>query len=236
MGRLDSKRSLPKRTLSRPLTVQRIDHEGRSNPGREVSHLGRGSVSKQSTRAASKRFDSGLKERGRKKYNNTSRYEAKRRDRSPTKVGPTPKSYSKFLIPIHQIFCDVKSETWFKLLKQSKGYTSKLDHTKYYVFHRSLGHTTDDCYTWKNYLEKLVKEGKVDRYLDKPAVQPRTNADTNEESSAKTIWINGIFAKSEHLEATNNSKKRKIQQELLVSQVQAVVQPGPSLVSLKKMP
>ncbi|XP_050117669.1 uncharacterized protein LOC126595406 [Malus sylvestris] len=162
------------------------------------------------------------------------RYEAKRKDRYPTKVGPTPKNYSKFLIPIHQIFCDVKSETWFKLLKQSKGDTSKLDHTKYYVFHRSLGHITDDFYTWKNYLEKLVKEGKVDRYLDKPAVQPRTNADTDEESSAKTIWINGIVAKSEHLEATNNSKKRKIQQELLVSQVQAVAQPRPIVSFTKK--
>ncbi|XP_068304247.1 uncharacterized protein [Pyrus communis] len=79
------------------------------------------------------------------------------------------------------------------------------------------GHTTDDCYTWKNYLEKLVKEGKVDRYLDTPTTQPRRNANDDKEPPTKMIRINGIFVKSEHLGATNNSKKRKIQQALLIS-------------------
>ncbi|KAM2783698.1 hypothetical protein COP1_013150 [Malus domestica] len=72
-----------------------------------------------------------------------------------------------------------------------------------------------------------MKEGKVDRYLDKPAAQPRKNVDAHEELPTKMTWINGIFAEFEHLGATNNSKKRKIQQALLVSQIQAVdTQPG----------
>ncbi|KAM1360099.1 hypothetical protein ACFX2F_046997 [Malus domestica] len=115
-----------------------------------------------------------------KQYNNKSRQGAKCRDRSPIKGGLTPKNYSKFSIPIHQIFRNIKSEPWFKLPKQSKGDTSKMDHTKYCVFHRSPGHTIDDYYTENNYLEKLMKEGKVDRYLDKPAAQPRRNADADE--------------------------------------------------------
>ncbi|KAM2243911.1 hypothetical protein ACFX1S_010672 [Malus domestica] len=42
------------------------------------------------------------------------------------------------------------------------------------------------------------------------------------------IQINGIFVESEHLGAINNSKKRKTQEALLISQVQAVdTQPGP---------
>ena len=46
-------------------------------------------------------------------------------------------------------------------------------------------------------------------------------------ATAKTIRINGIFAESEHLGATNNSKKRKIQQAW-ISQVQtAGATPGP---------
>ena len=94
-----------------------------------------------------------------------------------------------------------------------------MDHTKYCAFHQGPGHIIDDCYTWKNYLEKLVEEGKVDWYLDKPAAQPRRNTDDNEEPLMKTIWINGIFVESEHLGATNNSKKGKIHQALLVSQV-----------------
>ncbi|KAM0979112.1 hypothetical protein EV1_014905 [Malus domestica] len=73
-----------------------------------------------------------------------------------------------------------------------------------------------------------MKEGKVDRYLDKPAAQPRRNADDDKEPPTKTIRINDIFAESEHLRATNNSKKRKIQQALLISQIQTVdTQLGP---------
>ena len=93
---------------------------------------------------------------------------------------------------------------------------------------------TNTCYTWRDYLEKLVKEGKCDRYLDKLAVQPRRNADADEESSGKTIRINGIFAKSKHLGATNHSKKRKIQQAIVICQVQATdAKPGP-IVSFTK--
>ncbi|XP_070682369.1 uncharacterized protein [Malus domestica] len=113
--------------------------------------------------------------------------------------------------------------------------------TKEYLSYRSIKKKSDHLFNIKknpkellrNYMkrfkaDKLVKEGKVDRYLDKPAVQLRRNVDAGEELSTKTIWINGIFTKSEHLGVTNNSKKRKIQQAVLVSQVQAVdTQPGP---------
>ncbi|KAM1172269.1 hypothetical protein TB2_022094 [Malus domestica] len=97
-----------------------------------------------------------------------------------------------------------------------------MDYTKYCTFHRGPDHTIDDYYTWKNYLKKLVKEGNVDRYLDKPVAQPRRNANADESPPNKAIWINDTFVEFEYLGATNNSKKRKIQQALLVLQVQAV--------------
>ncbi|CAN6680623.1 unnamed protein product [Malus baccata var. baccata] len=123
--------------------------------------------------------DRSQKEEGKQRDKN--KQKAKRNDRSPTKEGPTTKNYFKFSIPIHQIFRDIKNKPWFKMLKQSKGDTFKLEHTKYCAFHRGPGHTTDDCYTWKNYLEKLVKEGKVDIYLDKSDAQHRRNVDADEE-------------------------------------------------------
>nr|XP_008367383.2 uncharacterized protein LOC103431014 [Malus domestica] len=76
-----------------------------------------------------------------------SRQEAKRRDRPTTKESTTIRNYSKFSIPISQIIRDIKNQPWFKLLKQLKIDTSKMDHTKYCPFHRGPGHTTDDCYT-----------------------------------------------------------------------------------------
>ena len=150
---------------------------------------------------------------------NKSRHEAKRRDRPVTRDGPTTRNYSKFSVPIHQILRNVKDEPWFKPPKQLIGDASKLDHSKYCAFHRGPGHTTENCYTWKSYLEKLVKDSKVDRYLDKPAAQLRRNTEREQEPPAKTIRINGIFAESEYLGATSSSKRRRIQQATLISQV-----------------
>ena len=159
---------------------------------------------------------------------NKSRHEAKRRDRPVTREGPTTRNYSKFSVSIHQILRNVKDEPWFKPPKQLIGDASKLDHSKYCAFHRGPGHTTENCYTWKSYLEKLVKDDKVDRYLDKPAAQLRRNTEREQEPPAKTIRINGIFAESEYLGATSSSKRRRIQQATLISQVQtAGALPGP---------
>ncbi|KAM2029856.1 hypothetical protein TB2_041010 [Malus domestica] len=95
------------------------------------------------------------------KQSGKSRQEAKHRDRPMTKESPMTKNYYKFFILIYQALCDIKNESWFKLPKQSKEDTFKLDHTKYCAFHRGPGHTIDDCFTWKNYLEKLMKEGTL---------------------------------------------------------------------------
>ncbi|XP_068331560.1 uncharacterized protein [Pyrus communis] len=103
-----------------------------------------------------------------------------------------------------------------------------MNQTKYCSFHRDPGHITNDYTTWKKYLEQLMKEGKCDQFVNKPAARLRREADADAEPSTKTIRIIGIFAQFEHLGATNNSKKRKIQQARSVNQVQAVnVVPGP---------
>lgn len=78
---------------------------------------------------------------------------------------------TKFLVLINHIFHNLKNESQFKLLSSSKGDISKLDHSKYCIIHRSPNYTTDRCFKWKEYLEKLVKEGMCDKYLDKLVAQ-----------------------------------------------------------------
>lgn len=141
-----------KMTLSRPSTVWRINHERRSNSsrlfrsGREACILGWGrQVDKAPEQPRKESMVAQKKEDG--KQPSKRRQKPKRRDRPTTKEGPTTKNYSKFSILIHQILRDIKNEPWFKLPKKLKGDTSKLDHTKYCAFHRSPGHTIDDCYT-----------------------------------------------------------------------------------------
>ncbi|XP_068328128.1 uncharacterized protein [Pyrus communis] len=112
-------------------------------------------------------------------------------------------TFQKGFLADHPLFGELISELWLKLPKQSKGDTSKLDHTKYCIFHRGLEHTTNDYYTWKNYLEKLVKEGKVDRYLDKPIAQPKKNADADEEEEDAAGFTS--LAESERFGLTTSS-------------------------------
>ncbi|XP_070677713.1 uncharacterized protein [Malus domestica] len=74
-----------------------------------------------------------------------------------------------------------------------------MDQTKYCAFHKGLRHITNDCTTWRRYLEQLVKEGKCDQYVDRPVAWPRQEADVDAEPPTKTIRINRIFVESEHL-------------------------------------
>ncbi|KAM1011689.1 hypothetical protein ACFX2C_047001 [Malus domestica] len=85
-----------------------------------------------------------------------------------------------------------------------------MDQTKYYIFHRSPGHTTNDYTTWTKYFKMVMKEGKCNKYVDRLTGQPRREIDANVKPIAKTIQINKIFVESEHLGATNSSKKKKI--------------------------
>ncbi|KAM1859604.1 hypothetical protein ACFX13_011886 [Malus domestica] len=90
----------------------------------------------------------------------------------PTREDSAPETFTKFTVPIGQILCKLKNEPWFELLPPMKGDITRLDHTKYCVFHQGPGHTTNGCLKWKLYLEKLINEGRCDEYLDKSTKRP----------------------------------------------------------------
>ncbi|XP_050122922.1 uncharacterized protein LOC126600376 [Malus sylvestris] len=94
-----------------------------------------------------------------KSLNNKSKPVDRRMDQSPANGGKVPKTYTKFSVTINQILRDLKDKPWFKSPPPVKDDTYKMDRTKYCIFHRGLGHITNDCTTWRRYLEQLVKEG-----------------------------------------------------------------------------
>ncbi|KAM1634168.1 hypothetical protein PS1_012543 [Malus domestica] len=69
-----------------------------------------------------------------------------------------PKTYTKFSVPINHILRNLKDKPWFKPPPPIKGDTFKMNLTKYCAFHRNPGHTTNNCSTWKRYIEQLVKQ------------------------------------------------------------------------------
>ncbi|XP_075645345.1 uncharacterized protein LOC142616357 [Castanea sativa] len=46
-----------------------------------------------------------------------------------------------------------------------KGYPSKQNKSKYFRFHRNLGHDTNKCYDLKQQIEVLIKQGKLKNFL-----------------------------------------------------------------------
>ncbi|KAM1406682.1 hypothetical protein ACFX2F_001369 [Malus domestica] len=108
-----------------------------------------------------------------KLLNNKDKPRSKNRDRSSIKGGSAPKTYTKFSVPINRIIHDLKDKSWFKMSPPRSEDTSKMNQTKYCAFHRVPGHTTNGCTIWMKYLEKLVKEGKYDQYVDRLAALPR---------------------------------------------------------------
>ncbi|CAN6543549.1 unnamed protein product [Malus baccata var. baccata] len=73
------------------------------------------------------------------------------------KGGTTPKTYTRFSVPINQILRDLKDKPWFKPPPPLKGNTSKMDQTKYCAFHKGPRHIINDCTTWRRATNNLKK-------------------------------------------------------------------------------
>ncbi|CAN6695556.1 unnamed protein product [Malus baccata var. baccata] len=98
-----------------------------------------------------------------------------------------PKTFTKFTVPIGQIIRKLKNEPWFELLPPMKGDLTRLDHTKYCVFHQGPCHTTNGCLKWKQYLEKLTNEGRCDEYLDKSTKRPTQAGEVHH--PLNLVWV-----------------------------------------------
>ncbi|CAL8993621.1 unnamed protein product, partial [Prunus brigantina] len=62
-----------------------------------------------------------------------------------------------------------------------KGDPDKRDTSKYCAFHRTHGHTTNNCFAWKAHLEELVREGHCTKFIAKQAIQRIEDRDTAKE-------------------------------------------------------
>ncbi|XP_028961549.1 uncharacterized protein [Malus domestica] len=106
------------------------------------------------------------------KQSNKNESEKKHMECSPTREDLAFETFTKFTVPIGQILHKLKNGPWFELPPPMKGDLTRLDHTKYYAFHQGLGHTTNGCLKWKQYLEKVTNEGRCDEYLDRSTKRP----------------------------------------------------------------
>ena len=84
--------------------------------------------------------------------------------------GPTGAQavHAVFREPLHKILDKVKCEPFFQWPNRMAGDPSKHNQNLYCAYHQKPGHTTDDCRNLKNYLDRLVREGKLRHLLHRP--------------------------------------------------------------------
>ncbi|XP_025692871.1 uncharacterized protein [Arachis hypogaea] len=67
-----------------------------------------------------------------------------------------------------------------------------MDKSKYCAFHQKFGHTTDECIVAKNLLERLVRQGLLDKYVSsgsqKEPTKDMDNLRYNSDHREKGIW------------------------------------------------
>lgn len=76
-----------------------------------------------------------------------------------------------FREPVHQILEKIKNELYFKGLNKMGGNPSKRNQGLYCQYHQDRGHITEDCKTLCDYLEQLVKVGKLKQFFYQPSAQ-----------------------------------------------------------------
>ncbi|XP_075665429.1 uncharacterized protein LOC142635099 [Castanea sativa] len=66
-----------------------------------------------------------------------------------------------FREPVHQVLQKIQNEPYFKRPNKMVGDPMRRNQNLLCLYHREQGHTTEDCRTLWNHLERLVKEGRL---------------------------------------------------------------------------
>ena len=70
-----------------------------------------------------------------------------------------------FQEPVHQVLEKIKSEPYFKWPNKMAKKSTKRNQNLYCQYHQDHGHTTENCRNLWNYLDQLVREGKLKHLL-----------------------------------------------------------------------
>ncbi|XP_025703082.1 uncharacterized protein [Arachis hypogaea] len=96
------------------------------------------------------------------------RHSAGRTDQRPFRLTPKFNSYTPFNTKRENIVKDILHSKLIKPPNRAGTYQDQrhVDRSKYCAFHQKYGHTTDNCVIAKDVLEKLARQGLLDKYID----------------------------------------------------------------------
>ena len=92
-----------------------------------------------------------------------------RRSKPPTRKFT---SFTLLAALINQVLMQIKDEGALAFPCKLKGDPNKRSRDKYCRFHRDHGHDTIDCYDLKQQIEALIRQEKLQRFVNKERVDP----------------------------------------------------------------
>ena len=72
---------------------------------------------------------------------------------------------------IDQVLMQIKDEGALTFPGKLKGDPNKRSRDKYCCFHHDHDHDTSKCYNLKQQIEALIKQGKLQRFVDKEGIE-----------------------------------------------------------------
>ena len=85
-------------------------------------------------------------------------------------------NYTDLVSSREDVFMAAKQTGLFKrpdLLRRDR---SKKNQNKYYRYHKDVGHTTEECITLKDDIEKLIRRGYLQDYVSARRARPQNEA------------------------------------------------------------
>ncbi|XP_065625257.1 uncharacterized protein LOC136065665 [Quercus suber] len=91
----------------------------------------------------------------------------RRDERRPKPSSGRFTSFTPLNAPIDQVLMQIKDEETLTFPGKLKSNPSKRPQDKYCHFHRDHGHDTADCYDLKQQIEALIRQGKLQKFVNK---------------------------------------------------------------------
>ncbi|XP_016173707.1 uncharacterized protein LOC107616237 [Arachis ipaensis] len=106
--------------------------------------------------------------------------------KKPFKLTPKYNTYTRFNTKRENIIKEILNTKIVKPPARAGNYQDQrfVDRSKHCAFHQKFGHTTDDCIVAKDLLERLARQGLLDKYVES---QKARRASSDREENKQTV-------------------------------------------------
>ena len=117
-------------------------------------------------------------------------------------------NYTDLVSSREDLFMAAEQMRMFKQPDLLHGDRSKRNQNKYCKFHKDIGHTTEECITFKDEIEKLIHCRYLQDYINNRRTRPQN--DRPEAEPLREIWM--IFSRPYFTRETHGAQDRYVRE------------------------